>query len=124
MTSVISEVEAEALPLDLMTMRAAAARLIAEGVEPPSDDDLDTLSLQLRGHIELLAPAVEQQAACCMVGRRSRESALGCAVEARMDLRLGRGDTLLVRMSVAEKLARSVRRLCYHLERLSGGEGS
>lgn len=120
MTNVISEAEAEALPLDIETMREEAARLLAEQAEQLSDRDLETLRIQLRGHAALLVPAVQQAATRRPETDSARHSALACVVTAQMDLRLGRGDSLLVRVSVAQKLAHSVRTLCYHLERLGG----
>ncbi|MDX3555161.1 DUF6415 family natural product biosynthesis protein [Streptomyces europaeiscabiei] len=120
MTNVISEAEAEALPLDLETMREAAARLLAGQAEELSDEDLETMRIQLRGHAELLIPAVDRAATHRPDGHSARRSALACVATAHMNLRLGRGDSHLVRVSVAQKLAHSVRTLCCHLERLGG----
>ncbi|MFI9341601.1 DUF6415 family natural product biosynthesis protein [Streptomyces sp. NPDC052773] len=46
-------------PLDIKTMRAAARALLAEGAELPSEDELETLTLRLRGHLMLALPVVE-----------------------------------------------------------------
>lgn len=119
MTSVMSEADTEALPLDFTTMREGAARLLVEGGRPLSDQDLETLRLQLRGHLELLIPAVEK-AADGLTGTPAKR--VGAAVfVARAGLRLGDGDTRIVRLAVARRLADSVRILCQHLERAGGG---
>lgn len=105
-------------PLDLDTMRSATERVLGRGSEPLTDEHLETLRLQLRGHIQLLIPEVEQAVSLLPRGDISRERALTCAGEARMRLRLGPGDTLAVRFSVLHRLARSVRALCdYHENR-------
>jgi hypothetical protein len=100
------------LPPDIATMRAEVQRLLVRGAELLSDEELETLRLQLRGHIALLIPEVEQAVSLLPRGDRRRERALTCAGEARMRLRLGPGNTLAVRYSVLHRLARSVRVLC------------
>ncbi|MGW0823560.1 DUF6415 family natural product biosynthesis protein [Streptomyces sp. NPDC002845] len=120
MTGLTPEAGIEALPIDVATMRAAVDRVLARGAEPLSDEDLETLRRQLRGHIQLLIPAVERAAVRLPRGHRARDRALCCVGEARVRLRLGRGDTLFVRVSVVHRLARSVRTLCGHLEHLGG----
>lgn len=49
-------------PPDLATMRSAVRRLLAEDAQLPSLEELETLTLQLRGHIALLIPEVEATA--------------------------------------------------------------
>ncbi|GEC06579.1 hypothetical protein SSP24_42340 [Streptomyces spinoverrucosus] len=49
-------------PIDIGTMRSTAHRLLADDAEPPSSEELETLTLQLRGHIDLLIPEVETAA--------------------------------------------------------------
>jgi hypothetical protein len=116
---------AEAVPIDLTAMREAAAQLPAEGGGIPlSDDDLEALRLQLRAHLQMLIPAVEAAAANLPEGGDARKRANAAVFIAREWLRLGRGDTRLVRMSVARKAANSVRALCGHLEKLSALEGA
>jgi len=50
-------------PLDVTTMRATSHRLLSPDAEPPSPAELDTLTLQLRGHIMVTIPDVETAAA-------------------------------------------------------------
>jgi hypothetical protein len=109
-----------ALPLDITTMRAATGRVLGRGAGPLSDEGLETLRLQLRGHLQLLHPEVERAASLLPRGDDLRERALTGVGEARMKLRLGPGDTLFVRLSVVKKLARSVRALCDDYESLPG----
>jgi hypothetical protein len=103
-------------PPDITTMRATAARALHD---VPAADDLDTLASTLRGHMHILIPEVEQLAS------RRRDtagiSARACADEARRKLNLGNGDIEAVRVSVVQKLARSVDALCRHYETLGGG---
>jgi hypothetical protein len=103
-------------PPDITTMRATAARALADA---PSAEDLDVLASMLRGHMHVLIPEVEQLAA-----RRHDTagiSARACVDEARRKLNLGHGDIEAVRVSVVQKLARSVDALCRHYETLGGG---
>ncbi|MGW3420986.1 DUF6415 family natural product biosynthesis protein [Streptomyces phaeochromogenes] len=44
-------------------MRATTARLLAEGAGPFSPSELDTLTLTLKGYLQLLVPEVEQATA-------------------------------------------------------------
>lgn len=120
MARVIPDDGADSRPLDLMTMREAAARLLAEDAEPPGDEDLETLREQLRGHVGLLIPVVERAALRLPELDRARRSALACVAMSCLELRVGRGDTRLVRISVATRLARLVRTLCGHVELLDG----
>ncbi|MDX2749673.1 DUF6415 family natural product biosynthesis protein [Streptomyces scabiei] len=122
MTRIVSEVEADALPIDLWTMREAAARTLAG--EPMSGEDLDRLRNQLRGHLHVLAPAVEAAAARLPVGSEARRRARACSTVAHQALCLGSGDTRLVRVSVVGKLAHSVRNLARHWESLGGASAS
>ena len=63
----------DAAPPDIETMRGSARRLLGPDDAPdvllPAAAELDTLTCTLRGHLELLAPEVEQGA-----GRLDEES--------------------------------------------------
>nr|WP_119590462.1 DUF6415 family natural product biosynthesis protein [Streptomyces scabiei] len=124
MIRVTSEAEVDALPIDLWTMREAAARPLAGCVESLSSEELDRLRNQLRGHLHVLAPAVETAASRLPLGDEARRRARACSTLAHQALRLGRGDTNLVRVSVVEKLAHSVRNLSRHWEALGGASVS
>ncbi|MFF4828240.1 DUF6415 family natural product biosynthesis protein [Streptomyces sp. NPDC001312] len=106
-------------PPDIATMRATAGRLLADGPEPPMADVLQTLALMLRGHMNVLIPAVEMAARNLPKDDVPRACAMACVGEARMRLRLGEGDNGAVRLTVAVKLARSVNALVDHYETLS-----
>ncbi|MEI5522564.1 DUF6415 family natural product biosynthesis protein [Streptomyces brasiliscabiei] len=114
------EDEADTRPLDLTAAREAAAQLLAEGAIPPGDEDLETLRRQLRGHAWLLLPVVEREALRLPEQDRARRSALACVAMSCQELRMGQGDSRLLRVSVATRLARSVRTLCGHVELLKG----
>ncbi|MFF7982020.1 DUF6415 family natural product biosynthesis protein [Streptomyces sp. NPDC007901] len=107
-------------PPDIATMRSTADRILAFDAKPISPEDLETLRIALRGHIERLIPAVQGLAAGFPKGDIPRECALAGAREASMRLRLGADGSSPVRMSVSMKLARSVVALCDHYENLGG----
>ncbi|MCI3246274.1 DUF6415 family natural product biosynthesis protein [Streptomyces spinosisporus] len=98
-------------------MRDSARRALADA---PSVDDLDLLASTLRGHMHVLIPEVEQLA----VRRHDTAgiSARACVDEARRKLNLGNGDIEAVRVSVVQKLARSVDALCRHYVALGGAD--
>ncbi|WP_200309447.1 DUF6415 family natural product biosynthesis protein [Streptomyces adelaidensis] len=79
------------IPLDTETMRAAARRLLAEDAESPAPDELEILTLQLRGHIMVALPEVEAAAGRLPEGDVPRACALACVGEARMRLGLDPG---------------------------------
>ncbi|MEV6835531.1 DUF6415 family natural product biosynthesis protein [Streptomyces sp. NPDC051133] len=111
--------ELDQLPPDIATMRATARRLLAEDAAPIGPDELETLRLTLRGHLQLLIPVIEAMTLGLPKDDVPRACALAGAREATMRLRLGVGDYPPVRMSVTMKLARSVNALCDHYENLS-----
>ncbi|MEV7975740.1 DUF6415 family natural product biosynthesis protein [Streptomyces sp. NPDC086519] len=107
-------------PPDITTMRATANRLLALDAKPIKAEELDTLRLALRGHIELMIPEVERLAGSFAKGDVSRECALAGVREARMRLGLRPGFNSPGQMTVAMKLARSVNALCDHYRILGG----
>lgn len=106
------------LLIDITTMRASACRLLAEDAEPPSADDLETLTVLLRGHIMVTIPEVEIAAGKLPEDDIPRACALACVGEARMRLNLDPGPTLAAGIVHAQRLARSVNALCDHHENL------
>lgn len=108
-------------PLDIETMRESARRLLIEGAELPGVDELETLTLQLRGHIMLAIPEVEAAAARLDEDDIPRACALVGVHEARMRLNLESGPTLPGGIAHAQRLARSVNALCDHYESLGSG---
>ncbi|MFJ3811578.1 DUF6415 family natural product biosynthesis protein [Streptomyces sp. NPDC090073] len=105
-------------PPDIATMRAAARRLLDQDAQESAPVELETLSLQLRGHIQLLIPEVRDKASALPKSDIPRACALACIGEAEMRLRLGPGDNGAVHRTVVTKLARSVNALCDHFENL------
>ncbi|MEV8124128.1 DUF6415 family natural product biosynthesis protein [Streptomyces sp. NPDC085944] len=99
-------------------MRATARPLLAADVEPPAPDDLAQVTTTLRDHIASLIPAVEAITRTLPADDVPRACALACIGEARMRLRLGDGDTDLVRLSVAVRLARTANALADHQQTL------
>lgn len=111
---------AERSPVDLETMRIAARRLLSDHAEPPMPDELETLTLQLRGHIMLAIPEVETAARRLPEDDVPRACALACIGEARIRLGLEPGRNLPAGIAHAQRLARSVNALCDHYENLGG----
>ncbi|MFE9098920.1 DUF6415 family natural product biosynthesis protein [Streptomyces sp. NPDC007264] len=105
-------------PLDIYVMRASVRRLLAEDAELPSVEELETLTLQLRGHIMLAIPEVEAAAGRLPKDDIPRACAFACVGEARMRLNLEPGRTLPAGIAHAQRLARSVNALCDHYENL------
>ncbi|MER5220846.1 DUF6415 family natural product biosynthesis protein [Streptomyces flaveus] len=113
--------ERDQRPLDIDVMRACARRLLAEDAELPTPDELETLTLQLRGHINLLMPEVEQVASRLPYDDIPRYCALACIGEARKKLSLEPSPGLHGGIAFARRLSRVVHALCDHLENLGGG---
>jgi hypothetical protein len=102
-------------------MRACARRLLADDAELPTVAELETLTLQLRGHVMLAVPEVETAAGTLPRDDVPRACALACVGEARMRLNLESGHGLPAQVAHAQRLARSVNALCDHYENLGGG---
>ncbi|MGW0828594.1 DUF6415 family natural product biosynthesis protein [Streptomyces sp. NPDC002845] len=112
---------AERVPVvDIETMRTAAHRLLAEGAELPSAEELETLTLQLRGHAMLAIPEVEAAAGRLPEDAVPRACALACVGTARMSLNAEPGHTLPAGIAHAQRIARSVEALCDHIEQRGG----
>ncbi|MFJ1536773.1 DUF6415 family natural product biosynthesis protein [Streptomyces mirabilis] len=100
-------------------MHSAVRRLLAEDAQLPSLEELETLTLQLRGHIALLIPEVETTAGRLPKDDVPRYCALACVGEARGKLsqqaRPGTGGSA----AHARRLARVLNALVDHHENLS-----
>ncbi|MFE2445191.1 DUF6415 family natural product biosynthesis protein [Streptomyces sp. NPDC059426] len=112
--------ERDQRPLNIQTMRASTRRLLAEDAELPSMEEVETLTLRLRGHITVAVPGVEQMARSLSEDDTRRACARACIGEARMRMRMEPGATLPARIAHAQRLARSVNALCDHYESLGG----
>lgn len=115
----VARAELDQDPPDIATMRTTAHRLLAEHAEPVGPEQLETLWLALYGHMQLLAPLIEEMVLGLPKDDAPRACALACVGEAHMRVRLGGGGTPPVHVSVATQLARSVNALCDHYDRLA-----
>ncbi|WDV52674.1 DUF6415 family natural product biosynthesis protein [Streptomyces coeruleorubidus] len=104
------------VPLDLETMRACADRTLANDAEVLSPDVLETLTLQLHGHLMLAVPEVETVGQALPEDSVARACARFCVGEARLRLSAQPGRSLSARIAQSQRLARSVRALCDHYE--------
>ena len=109
-------------PLDLATMREAVNRLLdpdaVPDAIPPTGEELEKLTLQIRGHLDLLMPEVE--AAVLKLSKNSvpRYCALACLGEAREKLRAKPGEGAHGAVAYARRLARALNALVDDYERL------
>lgn len=109
------------VPVDLQTMRETATRLLSEDAELPSTQELETLTLLLRGMIMLAIPEIEKATGKLPEDDVPRACALACVGEARMRLRLEPSNgTFPAGVAHAQRLARSVRALADHYVNLGG----
>ncbi|MGW9025948.1 DUF6415 family natural product biosynthesis protein [Streptomyces sp. NPDC055722] len=109
-------------PPDLATMREAVDRLLDPDAVPvalpPAPDELEALTLQLRGHLELLMPEVEQLAQCLSKNSVPRYCALACLGEARQRLAAQPSPAPGGDLAYARRLARALNALVDHFEKL------
>ncbi|MGW2781055.1 DUF6415 family natural product biosynthesis protein [Streptomyces populi] len=108
-------------PPDVTTMRATVSRLLSAGA-PPEAGELETLTLLLRGHIEVLIPDVQAVADRMPENDIPRYCALACIGEARRKLTIEPGPGLSNQLAHARRLARVVNALCDHHENLGRAE--
>ncbi|MFG3586638.1 DUF6415 family natural product biosynthesis protein [Streptomyces sp. NPDC047990] len=113
-----AQTETTATPPDLATMRAAVRQLLGESA-PPGPEFLETLVLQIRGHIQLLIPEVQHVADRLPKNDIPRYCALACLGEARRKLSLPAGGSLSRDLAHARRLARVLNALCDHHENLA-----
>ncbi|MFI6661529.1 DUF6415 family natural product biosynthesis protein [Streptomyces sp. NPDC050523] len=113
----------EEAPVDLETMRASVRLLLdpdaAPEALPPTGAQLDALTATLRGHIQLLAPEVQQAARQLTAGSIARHSVLGCVWEANSRLEAEPCRRYGGRVGYARRLARALNALVDHHEQLS-----
>ncbi|MEV7387187.1 DUF6415 family natural product biosynthesis protein [Streptomyces sp. NPDC091215] len=113
--------EADYLPPNARAMRASTLLILA--AEEPEKHftgaELEQLQQAFREHIRALIPAIRARAYVLPQASVDRTAALAGIGEAEIRLRLGNGDTDRVRGAVAVRLARSVKALCGHYERLA-----
>ncbi|MFE3247716.1 DUF6415 family natural product biosynthesis protein [Streptomyces sp. NPDC059209] len=103
------------VPLDISTMTNTAAALLDDVAEPPVGEALVLFTLQLRGHLNLLLPELEQR--CDVAAPRDVACAQAGIGEARR--RLAADPSSLGPARHATLLARSVMALCRHFQRLA-----
>ncbi|MGW3650968.1 DUF6415 family natural product biosynthesis protein [Streptomyces sp. NPDC000878] len=111
------------LPVDIETMRTSARRLFTPDAEVPSTEEmeeLETLTLTLRGHLALIIPEVERVAA----GRGDdddmpRVCARTAVAESRRKLNIEPRPGPSSHLAYARRLSRSLIALCDHYEQLS-----
>lgn len=115
-------------PLAVATMREIINRLLdpdaAPETLPPRADEIATLTLQLRGHIQLLAPEVEEAAKKLKPGSVHRYTVLGCVWEATSRLEAEPSTRYGGPAGHARRLARALNALCDHHEALSPDGGT
>jgi hypothetical protein len=115
--------ELTAAPPDIKTMREIVDRLLdpdaVPGTLPPEPGELETITLQLRGHLALLLPEVEDTAKRLPRQSIPRYCALACVGEARERLRSEPTKRFGGPAGHARRLARTLNALCDHWEALA-----
>ena len=110
-------------PPDVATMRAVIDRLLDPGALPEAlplaPGELETLTLQLRGHLELLVPEVEERAKRLPRESIPRFCVLACLGEARERLRAVPTPRFGGPAGHARRLARTLNAVCDHWENLA-----
>lgn len=101
-------------------MRASARRLLAEDAELPTFDEMQTLTLLLRGQMMLIIPEVQMAAERQSVEDIPRICALVGIQEAQRKLSLAAGHGLPAGIAHAQRLSRALNALCDHYENLAG----
>ncbi|HZF90691.1 DUF6415 family natural product biosynthesis protein [Streptomyces sp.] len=122
MAAALVTAEQQCPSLDIGSLRSAARRLLADEAELPSEGELETLTLQMRGHLMLAIPVVEALADRFPEDDVPSACAHAAAMEARIRLGLEPRRGLPAQVAHAQRLARSVNALCDHYENLSGGQ--
>lgn len=111
-------------PPDIETMRDVIDRLLDPDAVPEAlplaPGELETLTTQLRGHLELLLPEVEETAKRLPRSSIPRYCALACVGEARERLRAEPTPRFGGVPGHARRLARTLNAVCDHWEALSG----
>ena len=113
------------VPFDIETMRASAHILLGPDAETPSVQDLETLTLMLKGHLALIVPEVGRAASARdgddTFGRAdARVDARMAVVATRNKLRFTPSPGLSAHIAYARRLSRSLNALCDHYETLRG----
>ncbi|MFD3614417.1 DUF6415 family natural product biosynthesis protein [Streptomyces sp. NPDC058676] len=119
----------QVLPPDIATMREIVNRLLDPDAVPealpPGADELATLTLQLRGHIALLAPDVAEAARRRLKpGSVRKYSVLTLVWEAESRLEAEPSPRYGGPVGHARRLARVLNALCDHHEELSPDGGT
>jgi hypothetical protein len=106
-------------------MRAVVDRLLdpdaAPEALPPTASEVATLTLQMRGHIALLAPEIEAAGRRLPAGSAARSTVLGCVWEARSRVEAKPSHRSGGPLGHARRLARALNALCNHYEHLALG---
>lgn len=105
--------------VDLTALRTATRDLLTKDAGLASDEVLERRILQLREHLALVVPVVEELANGFPEDDVPRACAHAAAMQARTRLAVAPGRSRSARLAHAQRLARSVNALCDHYENLS-----
>lgn len=115
-------------PPDIETMRETVNRLLDPDAVPEalplSREELETLTATVRGHIQLLAPEVEQAARKLKAGSVQRYTVLSSVWEALSRLEAEPSPRYGGPAGYARRLARALNALCDQHENLSHTGGT
>ena len=119
--TVNSSLPADSLPIDIETMRTSARRLLAPDAVVPSVQELETLTLLLKGHLALIIPEAGRAASSRrgdddLARVRARMAIAETCRKMRIEPRPGPSSQI----AYARRLSRSLNALCDHYEVLRG----
>jgi hypothetical protein len=114
----------ETAPVDIATMREVIGRLVPPSeVQPLAFDEVDTVTEQLRGSVNLMIVEVQALAVVLPKDDIPRYVAFACIAEARGRLeRIGGTPGRYEALVYARRLARTLNALCDHYETLTGAD--
>ncbi|MFM9448238.1 DUF6415 family natural product biosynthesis protein [Streptomyces acidiscabies] len=110
----------DSLSVDVETMRATTARVLADDAGLPTADELETLVLMYRGHLMVLIPEVGRVTLGCPEDDADVVAARAGVREARRRLDMAGDGGFPRELAHARRLARSAVCLLGHLESLGG----
>lgn len=111
-----------ALPVDIPAMRETAQIMLSPDAVAPPAEELATLTTMMRGHLQLLAPEVEQAARRLRPGSAPRYTALEWVWQAQSRLEAEPTARTGGAAGHARHLARTLDGLCDQYEKLGGGQ--
>lgn len=115
------ETDSDTAAPDIAMMRGTIGRLLLPDGQPaPAGVELETLTLLLRGHMELIIPEIQAVTDGLPEDDVPRYCAMACLGESRMRLNAQPSPVPGGELAYARRLARALTALCDHYQALTG----